>query len=128
VAAPQHPLELILARNLVTNLAIPSMVLDEEGALVFYNESAAEILGGRFEETGRLSADEWRSRLSPDDSDEGNAAEPLSDLLERGRPAHGRFFIRARGSQAVEVEAAGIPLEGPAGFCGALVAFWLPEE
>src|SRR6185437_15446536 len=38
------------------------------GHVVFYNEAAGELLGRRFEETGRLSREEW-SEIGPFDED-----------------------------------------------------------
>ena len=46
MAAPaQKPLELILARNLLTSLSTPAFLVDENAALVFYNEAAGALLG-----------------------------------------------------------------------------------
>ena len=50
-----QPLELILARNLVSIVSLPAFLVDPGGYIVFFNEAAAEIIGSRFEETGRLS-------------------------------------------------------------------------
>jgi PAS domain-containing protein len=57
-----QPLLLILARNLVTNLALPALLTDADARLIFFNEAAALILGQRFEEVGRLRRDEWATR------------------------------------------------------------------
>ena len=53
---PQKPLELILARNLLTSISTPAFLVDGEGTLVFYNEAAAAVLGRSFEEAGQMSA------------------------------------------------------------------------
>ena len=53
----QKPLELILARNLLTSLSTPAFLVDESGALIFYNEAAGAMLGISFEEQGRLPAE-----------------------------------------------------------------------
>ena len=55
----QKPLELILARNFLTSLSTPAFLVDESGALVFYNEAAGALLGISFEESGRMPAAEW---------------------------------------------------------------------
>ena len=47
----QRPLELILARNLLSNLATPAALTNEPGDIVFYNAAAGEFLGRPFEET-----------------------------------------------------------------------------
>ena len=43
----QKPLELILARNLLTSISTPAFLLDADAAVVFYNEAAAALLGPR---------------------------------------------------------------------------------
>ena len=45
-------LVLILARELASNLATPTLIADADGTLVFYNEAAGTLLGKRFEELG----------------------------------------------------------------------------
>src|SRR3954447_14001553 len=124
--AAQQPLDLILARNLMTVLEIPSLLVDAEGVLVFFNEAAGELLGKRFEETGRLSRDEW-NEIGPVDP-AGNPLDstgmPLRVALREGRPAHGRFNICTDERSIVEVETTAFPLVSSGDFHGALVVFW----
>ena len=61
----QKPLELILARNFLTSLSTPAFLVDESGALIFYNEAAGALLGISFEESGRMEAKDWARTLSP---------------------------------------------------------------
>jgi PAS domain-containing protein len=125
MAPQQQPLELILARNLVQNISTPALIADVEGALVFYNEAAGQIIGRRFEEAGRLSQDRWRAALSPPDGkDTAENADTLSQALSGNAPGHGRFYIRAYDDREVEVEASAIPLTRDADLHGTLVAFW----
>ncbi len=63
----QRPLELILARNLMSALSTPAFLVDEGGVLVFYNEAAGILLGKRFEELGTVGAEEWGSLFGPFD-------------------------------------------------------------
>ena len=56
----QKPLELILARNLLTSLSTPALLVDHEAVLVFYNEAAAAVLGRSFEDAGRMTAEQER--------------------------------------------------------------------
>ena len=124
-----HPLVLILARNLVASVTVPAFVTDEGGAVVFYNEAAGELLGRRFEETGRLSSEEW-SAIGPVD-EEGRplkTAAPLTTVLKQNRPAHQRFRICSDRRGVVMVETSAIPLTGPDGFHGAVVVFWPSQE
>src|SRR6476646_10658844 len=70
----QKPLELILARNLMSALSTPAFLVDEGGVLVFYNESAGALLGKRFEELGTVGAEEWGSLFGPFDE----AGDPIT--------------------------------------------------
>ena len=130
MASAQHSLELILARNLVENMSIPAFILDADGVLAFFNQSAAEIIGRRFEETGPLSQDEWRLELSHAGHGEQTPwnTESIPAALREGRPAHERFHLRCRDDERVEVEASILPLAGPQGISGGLLAFWPVED
>src|SRR5262245_32254189 len=56
---PQRAVEIILMRQLASYLAMPIMLFDPDGNLLYYNEPAEAIVGQRFEETGELSLEEW---------------------------------------------------------------------
>ena len=71
----RRPLELILARNLMSALSTPAFLVDEGGVLVFYNEAAGALLGKRFEELGTVGPEEWGSLFGP--FDEQRRADPL---------------------------------------------------
>ena len=95
----QKPLELILARNLMSALSTPAFLVDEGGVLVFYNEAAGALLGKRFEELGTVGAEEWGSLFGPFDK----AGEPipydelpLVVAVRNGRPAHADFADQLR--------------------------------
>jgi PAS domain-containing protein len=121
-----RPLDLILARNLIATLAMPAFLVDNDGAVVFYNDAAGRLLGKSFEETGRLTRDEW-GHIGPVD-EEGNPVEherlPLTVALREGRPAHGRFRICTDERSVVEIETSALPLVSDETFHGALVVFW----
>jgi PAS domain-containing protein len=128
MAPDEHqPLLLILARNLVTNLAMPALLTDADARLIFFNEAAALILGQRFEEVGRLRRDEWATRFGPFDDEghpEATDSLPLAVALRDGRPSQARFRICAHDQRTVEVEVTAVPLIEPDHFEGALVVFW----
>jgi PAS domain-containing protein len=124
--AAEHPLELILARNLVSLISIASVLIDAEGAIVFFNDAAADFFGGLFEETGPVPLARWRDEVGPFDKAErhlptGNL--PVTRAFRDGRPGFGRFYIRG-GSGLVDVEVVALPLVGSVGLHGALVMFW----
>lgn len=123
---PQQPLDLILARNLMSVLETPSFLVDSDGQMVFFNEAAGDMLGKRFEEIGRLTREEW-NEIGPVDA-QGNVVShekaPLAVALREGHPAHGRFHIRTDAGHIVEVETSAFPLVSSGDFHGAMVVFW----
>jgi PAS domain-containing protein len=123
----QKPLELILARNLLSSLSTAAFLVDEGGVLVFYNDAAAVLLGKRFEEAGRMGPTEWGSEFGPFDAD--GKPIPLEDLpltiaLREGRPAHEQFTIRGADGVEREIEASATPIMTTEGSQGAMVLFW----
>jgi PAS domain-containing protein len=129
--ASQRPLELILARNLITSLSTPAMLVNRPGDVVFYNEAAGTLLGHGFEETGTMSSDDWVERHGPFD-DEGRPIpvdqQPLTHSLRANRAGHARHRIRGAGGTELAVEVSGVPIIGNDGFQGAIVFFWRTEE
>ena len=128
--AADQPLELILARNLVSIVSLAAVLLDVEGRIVFANEAAADILGRPFEEIGTLTRDEWSARYGPFDANGAPLAVddlPLAVALREGRAVFAR--LRMRGDRGLlDVEAGALPLLGAAGYHGAMVYFWLAGE
>jgi PAS domain-containing protein len=122
----ERPLELILARNLISILSLPAILIDGDGRFVFFNEAAAELIGAPFEEVGVLEPEEWNARYGPFDSEGLVVARdelPLTTAVRESRPAYGRFFVRGE-SGLQEVESGALPLTGPGGYRGAVVVFW----
>jgi PAS domain-containing protein len=126
--SPQKPLELILARNLLTSISTPSFLVDGHGTLVFYNEAAAAVLGRSFEELGQMTVDEWTEEFGPLAGDgEALAFDELSltKAIRDGRPAHGNFRIRTAHRSEQPIEAAAFPIvASPEGSSGAMIMFW----
>src|SRR3954468_6773404 len=123
----QKPLELILARNLMSALSTPAFLVDEGGVLVFYNEAAGALLGKRFEELGTVGAEEWGSLFGPFDK----AGEPIpyDDLplvvaVRNGRPAHADLVISSADGTRHQVEVSAFPILTPHGSQGAIAVFW----
>ncbi len=131
----QRPLELILARNLLTSLSTPAFLADEDGSLVFYNEAAGALLGLSFEESGKMGPGEWSAAVGPFDP-EGEPI-PVEDLpttqtLRAGRPTHAEYTIRSTNGNEHEVEVSALPIVSQEGQRGAIVVFWpkdgVPED
>ena len=126
-AASQKPLELILARNLMSALSTPAFLVDEGGLLVFYNEAAGLLLGKRFEELGTVGAKEWGAMFGP--FDEAGEPLPYDELplvvaVRNGRPAHANFEIRSTDGNLHMVEASAFPILTAHGSQGAIAVFW----
>src|SRR2546423_15511239 len=66
-AAADQPLELILARNLVSIVSLAAFLFDAEGRLVFYNDAAADFIGRQVEEGGVLTREQVQAELGPPD-------------------------------------------------------------
>jgi PAS domain-containing protein len=127
VSQTQKPLELILARNLMTALSTPAFLVDEGGLLVFYNEAAGMLLGKRFEELGTVGPREWGAIFGP--FDEAGEPIPYDELplvvaVRNGRPAHADFEIRSTDGTRHTVEASAFPILTAHGTRGAIAVFW----
>jgi len=125
-----QPLELILARNLISTIAVPAVLVDADRRFVFFNDAAAGVIGAPFEEIGVLEPDEWNAKYGPLDPDGNPMPEedlPLSIAVREARPAYGRFSVRAEHG-VIEIEMGAVPLTGAEGYHGAILVFWpVPE-
>jgi PAS domain-containing protein len=124
----QQPLELILARNLLSSISTPAFLVDGDGVLVFFNEAAGTLLGRRFEEAGKMRPEEWGTAFGPyDESGEHIPFErlPLTIALREGRPSHASFQIHSAHGDDHDIEVSALPLVSTdGGFRGALAIFW----
>jgi PAS domain-containing protein len=122
-----QPVELILARNLISGIHLAAFLIDPDGVLIFFNDAAGELIGRRFEEVGRLRREEWSSQFGPFDA--FGKLMPTEDMpmtlaLRKGLPAHDRFRVNVRDEELVEVDVSALPLATAEGFEGAIVVFW----
>jgi PAS domain-containing protein len=127
VESGQRPIELILARNLMASLSTPAFLVDEDGVLIFYNEAAGALLGKRFEEIGKMGADEWGTTFGPFDEQGGPIPFdelPLTIALRQGRPAHSQFRIRSLDGKNHDIEVSAMPILASGGTRGAIAIFW----
>lgn len=119
---------IILARQLASCVAMPILLVDEHGTLIFYNEAAEAILGERFEETGEIPAQEWnrlvsvadehRNPLPPDER-------PIRAALLTRRPVSRRIWTRRGDGRWRQVQVTAFPLVGPEDrLLGAMNIFW----
>ena len=123
----QRPLELILARNLMSALSTPAFLVDEGGMLVFYNEAAGMMLGKRFEELGTVGPQEWGALFGPFGED-GTPIPydelPLASAVRDGRPAHGAYEIHSTDGASHAVEVSAFPILTAHGSQGGIAIAW----
>ena len=127
----QKPLELILARNLMSALSTPAFLVDEGGLLVFYNEAAGVLLGKGFEEVGHVGPSEWGGLFGPYDEDGETIPYdelPVVRAVRGGRPAHASFGVRAFDGRVHAVECSAFPILTAHGSQGGVAIFWPVEE
>jgi PAS domain-containing protein len=127
VEAGQKPIELILARNLISSLSTPAFLVDEGGMLIFYNEAAGSLLGKRFEEIGKVGPEQWGTVFGP--VDESGKPIPYDELplvltIREGRPAHAELKIRSADGSEHEIEVSALPILTPHGSRGGIAFFW----
>ena len=130
---PQKPLELILARNLLTSISTPAFLLDGEAAVVFYNEAAAALLGRSFEEAGRMEAEQWTAGLRSvrRRRPAGRGRRAGDHRGDPRGPARARDASRSgpRAGGEREIEASAFPIVASEhGSSGAMILFWPIED
>jgi len=124
----QKHLILILARELASNLATPTVIADSRGDVVFYNEAAEAVIGTPFAEMSEMPLDDLAASFSP----RTREGEPLAieDLpgriaLDEHRAAHVRVWITSRDGVDREVSVTAFPLFAHADeFVGIVAIFW----
>ena len=125
MAEEQTGLETILARNLVAAIMTPAFIVDLDGLMTFFNEAAGNLIGRHFEETGRLTREEWNEIGPVDENGRPVPSDrmPMTIALREGRPAYSRFRIKADQGFLMDVDTSAIPLMAGGRSHGAIVAF-----
>jgi len=127
-AQRQKHLVLILAREFASNLSTPTLVADERGYLVFYNEAAEGVVGRRFGEVGEMPLDDWLGAfdakslagesIPPEDR-------PARVALDQRRPSHLHYVVTSADGVDRELEVTAFPLFAHTEeFVGVVVIFW----
>ena len=115
-------------RQLASGLAVPTLIADEAGDLLFFNEPAEELLGQRFDDVGDMPLERRRRIFNFRDAS-GNPLPddqpPLIVAMRERRPVHRRVFMRGFDGGDREVEVTAFPLLGAGGHLTGVVAmFW----
>jgi len=124
----QHPVEMILFRQVASYLTIPIWMMDDAGNLAYYNEPAEQLLGVRFDDVGPLHADKIGEVFEFTDLE----GEPLPDdelpivlALKTKSPHHGELRFRRPDDGWRDISVTAIPIEGQGDrFVGVFATFW----
>jgi PAS domain-containing protein len=127
-----YPIEIILNRQLADCLAIPVFITDTVGNLLFYNESAEDILGKRYEDTGEMPVEEWSTIFKSKDAS-GKLLDPedlpLVKALLHQRPFFNTFWIENLLGKTEKISVSAYPIIGRTGiFMGAVAIFWRASD
>jgi PAS domain-containing protein len=125
---PKH-LVLILAREFASNLATPTMVIDAEGRIVFFNEAAELVVGRKFGDVGEMPLEEFVANFTPR-TPEG--AEPFPPekrptrvALDQRRATHEEMWITSADGVDRLLAVTAFPLFAQADlFVGVVAIFW----
>ena len=127
MSAPK-PIQIILARQLASSLAMAMLIVDTEGMLIYYNEPAEAILDQRFEETGEMPTELWTRRFAIEDEERKPIAPedgPLMMALSECKPFSRTVWMRCGKREWWHMNITAYPLMGEAGqFLGAQMIFW----
>lgn len=119
---------MVLLKQVASYLAMPIFVVDEHGALTYYNEAAEALLGNRYEETGPLALDDWAAMFTPTDP-QGQPIPPeelpIALAVRHRRPAQDTLWILGLDGVTRRLSMTAIPLQGPdERLIGAVAVFW----
>jgi hypothetical protein len=127
ISSPK-PIQIILARQLASSLAMPILIVDTKGTLIFYNEPAEMILNQRFEETGEIAADTWSTLFALADEERNPIAQedrPTMMALSEHKPFSRTVWMQCGHREWRHVNITALPLIGEgAQFLGAQMIFW----
>jgi len=121
-------IEIVLLKQVAGYLATPVFLVDEDGALEYYNEPAEELLGQRYEETGQIPLEVWGKLWTPTHPD-GRPLDPeelpMAVAVRDRRPVQGTISIRGLDGTDRQLTVTALPLEAEDGaHLGAFAIFW----
>lgn len=122
------PTELLILKQLADGLYLPVFIVLPNGDLLFYNEPAEEILGKRFEETGKMKVEEWSTVFKPLDQN-GNPLPPeslpLVISMTQQIPASKSLWIESLKQERLNISVTSFPiLSNTEELLGAVAIFW----
>jgi PAS domain-containing protein len=121
-------IQIILARQLASCVAMPILLVDAAGTLIFYNEPAEAILNQRFEETGEIPVEEWNRLVAVTDEERHPIPPenwPMRVARLQRRPISRRIWLRRGGSEWRHLQVTAVPLVGEGEeMLGVMNIFW----
>lgn len=126
--AADKSIQIILARQLASGIATPILLVDAEGALIYYNEPAETIFNQRFDETGEMPAAEWTARIAAVDDDRNPIPpedRPMMRVLHKREPVSQTIWTRRPDGEWRHLHVTAFPLIGERDvLLGAMSIFW----
>ncbi len=124
----QKPIELILLKDLVSQLGFAVTMVDADGRVVYFNGPAENLFGLRHDDTGELPLLNLTELYAPLDED-GDPLPfdqlPIRVALRERRPKLGQLFIHDADGTPHRISTTAIPLDGQGGtLLGAMAFFW----
>jgi PAS domain-containing protein len=124
----QKHLVLILAREFASNLSTPTLIADDRGYLVYYNEAAEDVIGRRFGEVGEMPLDDLLGSFEA----KSLTGEPIPPeerparvALDRQSASHLHYVVTSADGVDRELEVTAFPLFAHTeDFVGVVVIFW----
>jgi len=121
-------IQIILARQLASCVAMPILLVDAAGTLIFYIEPAEAILNQRFEETGEIPVEEWNRLVAVTDEERHPIPPenwPMRVARLQRRPISRRIWLRRGGSEWRHLQVTAVPLVGEGEeMLGVMNIFW----
>lgn len=121
-------MQLILARQLASSLAMPIVIVDAHGLLIYWNEPAELLLGIRFEESGEIPASEWQRQFAVTDAGRRLIPQqewPLVIALTQHKPVSRTIWVGTPSGTWRHVEWTSVPFIAQGGeFLGVQSVFW----
>ncbi|MGH2453713.1 MAG: PAS domain-containing protein [bacterium] len=123
----QHAIEVIMMRHLAGYLAMPILLFDPEGNLLYYNKPAEAIYGRPLAES-EMRSEGWVRTIPLFDEDGSPIpphARPMTVALKEHHPVHRRLRISDLEGASRRIESTAFPLEGQGRRgLGGVVIFW----
>ena len=126
---PKHLVH-ILAREFASNLATPTLIVDADGMLIFFNEAAEDLVGGTFAEVGEMTIGQFSDTFAPrSDNDDPLPQErrPTRIAFEEKRAAHEEMTVTSLDGVERQIGVTAFPLFAQKDEFVGIVAIWWRE-